>query len=276
MQLADVWRPDMRIRYAVSTMVFWWRENNLSFEQECLFLHSLGFGVELWPNIKGQNECRYERRNWPRLVEATRDMQVSMRCRNDGPRLEQWNEQIECAKLLDANIVTDLLSLGIRDGSELDNCDFAAEVVKLAEDNNVKLCLETGSLQTLKDIGAKFESLWYCLDTGYANLDREFSFKQYVDDLAERVLHLHLSDNYGQMDDHEPPGLQGGIDRENWEYLFDGLSKHDNDVIGSFEMSPSMPAVMIRQASEFLFDELQWPNRPQRQPRHVEVIYNPV
>jgi len=266
----------MRIRYAVSTMLFWWREHNLSFEQECRFLHSLGFGVELWPNIKGQNECRYERRNWPRLVEATRDMLVSMRSRSDGPTLEQWNEQIECAKLLDANIVTDLLSLGIRDGSELENSDFAAEVFKLAEENNVKLCLETGSLQTLKEVGRKFESLWYCLDVGYANLDREFPFRQYVDDLAERVAHLHLTDNYGHMDDHERPGLQGGIDRENWDYLFNSLNKYDNDVIGAFEMSPSMPAVMIRQAKEFLFDKLQWPNQPQKQPRHVEVIYNPV
>ena len=51
----------MRISYVVSTMVFWWRENHLSLEQECEFLKSLGFGVELWPNIKGQNECRYER-----------------------------------------------------------------------------------------------------------------------------------------------------------------------------------------------------------------------
>jgi sugar phosphate isomerase/epimerase len=203
-------------------------------------------------------------------------MLVSMRSRSDGPTLEEWNEQIECAKLLDADIVTDLLSLGIRDGSELDNGDFAADIVKLAEDNNVKLCLETGSLQTLKDIGRKFESLWYCLDTGYANLDREFSFRQYVDDLAERVAYLHLCDNYGQMDNHERPGLRGGIDRENWEYLFKGLSKYDNEVIGSFEMSPSMPAVMLRQATEFLFDELKWPNRPQRHPKDVEIIYNPV
>ncbi|GAF90679.1 unnamed protein product, partial [marine sediment metagenome] len=177
----------MQIRYAVSTMVFWWRENNLSFEQECRFLSSLGFGVELWPNIKGQNECRYDRRNWPRLVDATGDMLVSMRSRIDGPTLEQWNEQIECAKLLGANIVTDLRNLRIRDGAELDNCDFAAEVVKLAEHNEVKLCLETGSLQTLKDVGEKFESVWYCLDFGYANLDPQFAFRQYVDDLAQRV-----------------------------------------------------------------------------------------
>jgi len=266
----------MQIKYAVSTMVFWWRENNLSFEQECRFLSSLGFGVELWPNIKGQNECRYDRRNWPRLVDATGDMLVSMRSRINGPTLEQWNEQIECAKLLGANIVTDLRSLRIRDGVELDGCDFAAEVVKLAEHNEVKLCLETGSLQTLRDVGEKFESIWYCLDTGYANLDPQFGFKQYVDGLAERVAHLHLTDNYGQIDDHEPPGLRGGIPRKNWEYLLSALSKYGNDVIGSLEMCPCMPAVMVRQASEFLFDELKWPNRPQKQPGYAGVAYNPA
>jgi sugar phosphate isomerase/epimerase len=260
-------------------MVFWWRENKLSFEQECRFLNSLGFGVELRPNIKDQNECRYEKRNWPRLVDATRDMVVSMRSRIDRPTLEQWNEQIECAKLLGANIVTDLRNLGVRDGGVLDPPgagDFTAEVVRLAEDNEVKLCLETGSLQALREVGEKFESVWYCLDTGQANLDPQFGFKQYVDDLAERVAHLHLTDNYGRMDDHEPPGLRGGIRRKDWEYLLNALSKYDNDVIGSLEMCPCMPAVMIRQASEFLFDELKWPNRPQKQPGYIGVAYNPA
>ena len=266
----------MQIRYVVSTMVFWWRENHLSFEQECEFLGSLGFGVELWPNIKGQNECRYDRRNWPRLVAATNGMLVSMRSRSDDPTLEQWNEQIECAKLLGANIVTDLKSFGIPDGPEVNGCDFAAEVVKIAELNNVKLCLETGRLPILKQIGEKFESVWYCLDTGYTNLDPAFTFKQYVDDLAERVVHLHLTDNYGQADDHEPPGLRGGISRENWDYLLDALCKYDNNVIGSFEMCPCMPAVMIRQAREFLFDELKWPNQPQRQPGYINATYNPI
>ena len=260
-------------------MVFWWRENNLSFEQECRFLSSLGFGVELWPNIKDQNECRYDRRNWSRLVDAVGDMLVSMRSRIGCPTLEQWSEQIECAKLLGADIVTDLRNLRIRDDVELDPSgagDFAAEVVKLAEENDVKLCLETGSLQTLRDVREKFESIWYCLDTGYANLDPQFGFNRYVDDLAERVAHLHLTDNYGRIDDHEPPGLRGGIPRKHWEYLLNALRKYDNDVIGSLEMCPCMPAVMIRQASEFLFDELKWPNRPQKQPGYAGVAYNPA
>jgi sugar phosphate isomerase/epimerase len=257
-------------------MVFWGREHPLSFEQECQFLKSLGFGIELWPNIKGQSDCRYQRRNWTRLATATNDMLVAMRCRGDGPTLEQWHEQIECAKLLGANIVTDLQNMGIPDLPEFNDCDFAAEIVKMAEENDVKLCLETGRLPLLKKVGEKFESVRYCLDIGYANLDAEYSFRQYVDDLATRVSHLHLTDNYGQTDDHEPPGLQGGISRENWDYLLKVLDKYDNDIVGSFEMCPCMPGVMIRQASEFLFDALKWPNRPQKQPSYADVGYNPM
>ena len=266
----------MHIRYVVSTMIFWGREHHLSFEQECQFLNSRGFGIELWPNIKGHEECRYARRNWPRLTAATQDMLVSMRSRTDKPTLEQWNEQIECAKLLSAHIVTSLASLGIPDGAEPNGTGFAAEVVKLAELNNVELCLETGCLPAIKEIAGRFESLSYCLDAGYANLDRDHTFKQYVDDLAPRVRHLHLADNYGHTDDHEPPGLHGGISRENWDYLLEALSKYDNGVVGSLEMCPCTPDVMIRQASEYVFGVLKWPNRPQKQPGHPSVTYSPI
>lgn len=266
----------MDIRYVVSSMIFWYRETRLSFEQECQFIKSMGFGVELWPNIKDQEECRYDKDNWPRLVAATDGMLVSMRSRNDDPTLEQWNEQIECAKSLNANIVTDLRSFGIPDGPEINGCDFSTEVVRLAEFNNVKLCLETGGLAKLKQAGEKFPSIHYCLDIGHANLDPQFSFRQYVDELAPRVIHLHLTDNYGHTDDHEPPGLRGGIPRENWDYLLDTLTKYDNGVIGSLEMCPCMPSVMIRQASEFLFDELKWPSQPQKQAGHEDIAYNPA
>lgn len=254
----------MRIRYVVSTMVFWGNEHSLSFEQECQFLNSLGFGIELWPNIKGHTECRFERRNWHRLAAATQDMLVVIRSRDDNPTLEQWNEQIECAKLLNASIVSDLKSLGIPENTELNGYGFAKDVAKLAEKNDVKLSLEAGKLPLLKKAAEKLPSVWYCLDTGYANLDTEYSFKQYVEELAPRVALLHLTDNYGQMDDHEPPGLHGGTPRENWDYLLDILSRYDNDVIGSFEMCPCMPGVMIRQASEYMFDVLKWPDRPRK------------
>jgi sugar phosphate isomerase/epimerase len=258
-------------------MIFWWRENNLSFEQECQFLKSNGFGIELWPSIKGQDECRYERRNWPRLLAATEGMLVSMRSaqsRNGGLGLDKWTEQIECAKMLNANIVTDLRSLGVADG--IDNFDYTKQVVDLAKDYGVKLCLETGRLREVKRVGERFDSIWYCLDTGYAHLDSENSFKEYVDHIAPRVAHLHLADNYGQTDDHEPPGLKGGIARENWQYLLEALRKYDRDVIGALEMNPCMPGVMLRQATEFLFDELKWPNQPPKKPEDAFAAYNPT
>ncbi len=254
----------MKIRYVVSSMVFWWRENHLSFEQDCEFLKSLGFGIELWPNAGGISECRYARRNWSRLANATQGMLVSMRSRSDEPTLEHWKEQIECAKLLGANIITDLKSFGILEDSEIDGCDFSEKIVQMADENKVKLCIETGSLKTLKEVGKKFDSVCYCLDVGFAYLDPEFSFRQYVDELASRVVHLHLSDNYGQIDDHEPPGLRGGIPREDWNYLLETLGRYDDEIIGSLEMCPCTPAVMIRQACEFLFDELNWPDKPHK------------
>ncbi len=170
----------MQIRYVVSSMVFWGRQSRLSLEQECQLLKSLGFGVELWPNTGGLDECRYDRINWPRLIAATEGMLVSMRSRNDNPTLEQWAEQIECAKLLNANIVADLQSLGIRQGSEMHGWDFVGEVVKIAGENGVKLCLETGSLDKVRQVGEKFDSVSYCLDTGFANIDPQSRFREWL------------------------------------------------------------------------------------------------
>ena len=203
-------------------------------------------------------------------------MLVSMRSRTDKPTIEQWNEQIECAKLLSAHIVTDSEALGIPDGTHPNGSGFAAEVVKLAESNDVRLCLETGRLPTIKEIASQFDSLCYCLDMGYANLDKDYTFRQYVDELAPRVAHLHLTDNYGFDDDHLPPGVHGGISRENWDYLLEVLSRYDKDIIGSLEMCPRTPGVMIHQAGEYIFDILKWPNRPQELTARSSITHSPI
>jgi sugar phosphate isomerase/epimerase len=255
-------------------MVFWWRENNLSLELECQYLKSIGLGIELWPTIQGLRECRFERRHWPRLQNATENMLVAMRSRDDNPTLEQWQEQIECASLLNAHIVTNLDSLGCRDISHPHAWDFAESIIDLANQYHIRLCLETGPLQTLLQLGQRFPTLWYCLDVGFANLDPEHSFQEYVDKLAPRIAHLHLTDNYGQRDDHEPPGLHGGIIRKHWDYLLEGLGRYNNDIIGSFEMCPCSPNAMIRQASEFIFDVLKWPNKPNKSRDYMDLAYN--
>ena len=244
-------------------MVFWGRQNQLSLEQECELLRTLGFGVELWPNTGGLDECRYDKRNWPRLAAAIEGMLVSMRSRNDNPSPEQWAEQIECAKLLKANIIADFQSLRMK-GRNTDNGDFAGEIIGMAQNEGVKLCIETGPLDVLKEISDKYDSVWYCLDTGYASCDPEHSFTEYVDALADRTAHLHLTENCGNCDDHMPLGCSGGVARSDWNYLLKILNKYDNEVIGSLEMNPCPPVEMIRRSSSFLFNELKWPNKPKK------------
>lgn len=253
-------------------MVFWGRQNRLSLEQECDFLKSLGFGVELWPNTGGLNECSYDRRNWPRLAAATEGMVVSMRSRNDNPSLEQWAEQIKCAKLLKSNIVADLRSLKIQDRVNNDG-DFLSKVVSMARNEGVELCVETGPIEVLKEIGDKFDSLRYCLDTGFAGSDDKHTFRDYVDALADRTAHLHLAESFNGFDSpgmvslsnhHRPLGCHCGISRDDWDYLLKALNRNNNDIIGAFEMTPCTPAEMINRSSHFLFDVLNWPNPPKK------------
>ena len=266
----------MQIKYAVSTMVFWWRENNLSFEQECEFIHNLGYGIEIWPTIKARHDCRYNRRNWPRLQHATENMLVTLQGRKDNPDFDEWTEQIQCAQMLNTCLVTDRQNLRLPNDLGTADWTFAKDVIDLAKDHNVKLCLESGPLSELVTIGDRFNSIDFCLDTGFAHIDPTSSFEDYVNTLAPRTTYLHLTDNYGRLDDHEPPGVRGGMPNSNWTYLLEGLSKYDNNIIASLEMTPAMPGTMIKKASHFLFSFLDWPNPPITKKGTDENSYMPL
>jgi sugar phosphate isomerase/epimerase len=265
----------MKIDYCISTMVFWWREHHLSFEQECDYIKSLGFGVEIWPTIRGHSECRFNKRNWHRLKDATEDMTVVLHGRVDGPTLKDWEEQILCAKMLGAPLTTHLESLCISDTLDIADWDFAKEVVKLAKDNEVDLNVETGRLNAILEVGEKFDSVGFCFNTGHAYLDPETDFNEYVDKLGSRIRHIHLTDNYGNRDDHQPPGLGGGIPDKYWKSLLDELEKHNNHIIGGIEMHPPMPGVMIKRAEKFLFEHMKWPTPPKKAEDYQERHYRP-
>lgn len=257
-------------------MVFWWRENHLSFEQECEYLRNLGFGVEIWPTMKGHTECRYARRNWTRLREATREMTVALHSRDDGPTLGEWDEQLQCARTLNAPIVTDLNCLCISDHLDMADWNFVKNVVSLADGYGVQLCIENGQLNTMLELGERFDSIRYCIDTGHAHLNTQYTFKEVVDRLAKRTTYLHLTDNYGEVDDHEPPGVRGGIKKNHWDYLLNRLQQYDNNIIASLQMNPCMPGTMIRHGCKFLFDVMGWPNRPIPKPGYDESSYRPA
>ncbi|MHC5083363.1 MAG: sugar phosphate isomerase/epimerase family protein [Planctomycetota bacterium] len=266
----------MKIKYVISTMVFWWREHHLSFEQECDYLRNLGFGVEIWPTMRGHMDCRFAKRNWSRLKEATSGMTVALHSRDDGPTLDDWDEQLQCAAMLDAPVVTDLNSLCVSDQLQVADWGFVKDVVNLADQHHVTLCIENGNLKTLLKLGEKFNSIRYCFDTGHANLSSNGYYKECIDHLSERTALLHLTDNYGRLDDHEPPGVRGGIEKEKWDYLLGALQKHNNPVIASLQMIPAMPGTMIRHSSTFLFDVMGWPDKPAPKPGYDETEYRPL
>lgn len=266
----------MKIDYLVSTMVFWWREHHLSFEMECDFLKSLGYGIEIWPSIRGHNDCRFEKRNWSRLKDATNDMKVALHGRVDGPTLKEWKEQILCAKYLSAKMTTHPESLCISDTLDIADWDFAKDVVKIAQENDVPLAVEMGTLPAMLEIGEKLDYITYCFNTGHANIDEENSFKDYVDKLGDRVDFVHLTDNYGNIDDHQPPGIGSGIKKQDWQYLLDTLAKNGKDITAAFEMYPSMPGLLIKRAQDFMFNEMNWPNQPQKETGHEERHYRPM
>ncbi len=258
----------MRLNYVVSSMIFWGRETHLSLEQECQFLKSTGFGIELLPNLKRHYDCRYDKKNWPRLVQATAGMIVVMKGRTDNPSMDEWLEQIHCARLLRANIVVEL--------EGLTGCDdkFITEILNNADENNVKISVETGCINMVQSLLDKYSNLNCCFDTGFVNTHREIGFNEAVDRLADKIIQVHLTDNYGDNNDFMPPGLAGGIGREQWLYLKDVLTKKDRDIVASLKMAPTMPAVMMKQACGFLFDELGWPQKPQMSQHQTKFTYN--
>ncbi len=266
----------MQIKYVVPQMVFQWPEDNISFSQKCEFVKSLGFGVELWANIRGQAVCRYAGRNWDELAAATENMPVLLHSRTDSPTIEQWKEQIECAKLLGADIVTDMKNFGIVDVSDFKCNDFSSQIVKLAEASQIKLCVEADDLSLAKAIKHKFESVWFSFNVCRAYTDAIFTFKEYVDDLAERVAHIQPWTCDEEMQTQKQKNVFYRAFNENRKYLLNCLEKYQNEVFVSLHLCPSILALSKAQVIGAVRYSHNLPNLPQEQPLWAAVVYNAV
>ncbi len=88
-----------------------------------------------------------------------------------------------------------------------------------AAERGVELALENGRtlahwvyiLSLIEQLGA--DHLGVCVDTGHANLG-DLGAPRAIRMAGPRLLTLHLHDNWGEVDDHLPPG-QGNIDWPN-------------------------------------------------------------
>lgn len=89
--------------------------------------------------------------------------------------------------------------------------EFFAQIVADAEELQMTVCLENMfprnrigvTPEDLGEIFTAFPSLRLTLDTGHAHIDdRDDRLMQLVERFADRLGHLHFSDNRGKRDDH--------------------------------------------------------------------------
>jgi sugar phosphate isomerase/epimerase len=105
--------------------------------------------------------------------------------------------------------------------------EFLFHCLPYAQDRGVTLALENAgrdphsyppTIGELKQLVLELEGLKVTLDTGHAHLVERrageratgAAIAEYIRDLREHLVHLHVHDNRGRLDDHLPPG-DGGI-----------------------------------------------------------------
>ena len=127
-------------------------------------------------------------------------------------------------QLAEMGVKTYTMHLGVDKGDgSWENVKRAVEkLLPAAEKNDIVLALENGSetpedLQKMIDLADDFDSpfVGFCFDTGHANCYGERNVEKLLAQMAKRIAVLHLHDNYGTFDDHNPPG-GGNID---WQTL---------------------------------------------------------
>jgi sugar phosphate isomerase/epimerase len=87
----------------------------------------------------------------------------------------------------------------------------------ISRDYGVKLALENGpesfaGVSSVLKIIREFDpdSLGFCLDLGHANLEPRMNPVKAIEKGGKRLANLHVSDNSGKIDEHNPTG-QGKI-----------------------------------------------------------------
>jgi len=96
-------------------------------------------------------------------------------------------------------------------------------IVKEATRLNINICFENMypryhsffDVSQFKTVFQEFPSLKMCLDTGHGNIDDPDNTKlfEFVQEIPDRIGHVHVSDNWGKTDDHLGVG-QGNINFE--------------------------------------------------------------
>jgi sugar phosphate isomerase/epimerase len=230
-----------------------------------------GFGVELWLDWTPEPGL-FDRSSWPALLSACRNsaglsLHSRLIHRFDPATIR---EEIDLAAFIGADpLVVHPRSLGLESGTwdaclrrTIDSSALAviAGILSYARERSVRLALENGAMDVLQAVADAFPAdgadgpgsrLGICIDTGHANLHRDLFANPaaaYLRAFADRLVHLHVSDNLGTGDDHLVPGT-GTID---WRSIADALRRIGYRGTIVLELAEPGPAEAARRAAGFL------------------------
>ena len=226
---------------------------------------SKGFGLELWLGWAPW-EKYFTRDNWDYLKELL----ASAPAISSHTSLREWNleklkQEIDMVHYLQGNIIVIHPStIGIKEKVHSSDLRQAKVAVDYAKRNNITLALENAGgknknrwVENLKIVMDKIGAfkpgggLGICIDVGHANLcHQEFDDPviRFIDEFHDDIVHLHISDNHGEKDEHLVPG-QGSID---WSILSKKISDLDFQGQAVLELKSSNAAQAAGAAKEFL------------------------
>lgn len=242
---------------------------------------SAGYGIELWPSwhswewtspereaMVSRSIDLYAEEHRERLAAMLRGVRSSWHTDGDNT-LVGYQRKIDMVAAVGSSVLVAHAANLFLDGPEPD-FDFAADVLRYAGEKGVKIALENASegeqdddptlwnLALMKRAIARFDELGICLDTTHVQKFKRNPMSEYVDALAARICHLHISDALG--DDvgvgrlHTQPGT-GTIPVDDWLYLLDSLERAGFAGEAVLEIKPLTP-VRIAQQTETFFSSL--------------------
>lgn len=215
---------------------------------------SNGYGIELWSNWKEGDEQMdlFSEKHRDLLRRLLEGVPSSWHTAKEANTYHDHRNQIDTASYVGSDvIVVHAYNLGL--GGEAPDFDLAGRVLDYAQDENITIVLENGTLPTLKHAIDQLENLKICIDTGHV-YNTAFPMKNYIDNLKGRLRHLHLQDH-----GHYVPGMaqhpRRAIRKEDWLYLFEALEEINFEGAAVFEIRPLRPLQTAARACQF-FDTL--------------------
>ncbi len=218
----------------------------------------LGMGIEVWlsERLKGYSQEQKE---------TLRDLLAQVDPVSTHSGLSSWvpeqlREEISLSAYLGASALVVHLNTLAFEEPEPPTAGIA-EVAAFARDQGLTLALENSgrkSIDVLRNalpiVGddPRASGLGLCIDTGHANRSctRDgITPAQFIDELRELIVEVHLNDNEGAADLHLPPG-EGTID---WHAVLPAIrALPDGAVVCLEPTSPGDPVQTLERARDFL------------------------